>query len=461
MSESGSLRWRLVRRLVALQAVLLALFLLSLLGLLWWRGEPLALESEDCVLNVVRESIARAPDGSIVLRSTPALAALRADGPGLWFTIHDAQGHWLTEGDVPPEYTRIGHALDHIGQARLGWNLGDPPRPTARVKRMDTAAGVVQVMTGPGASVSAGQLAEFALLTLAVLGLPGVLLMALATLVATPLVVRQAMRGLDRAAADATRIDVEQRGVRLPTTHVPAEAAPLVDAVNAALSRLDEGYARQQRFLLDAAHELRTPIAILQARLEGLADRAQRTQLMEDVARLANLAEQMLDAQRLRQQDVAFAPLDLADLARRVAADLAPLVIAAGYDISLEDESAGAMLVDGDLAALERALTNLVQNAIQHGSRRGTITLRVLAPRTLEVADQGEGIPAEDSERIFEPFHRLRARAGGAGLGLHLVREIVQRHGARITVRDESGGGACFRIAFPPMSTHPHHPPTA
>ncbi|MCY0991735.1 HAMP domain-containing sensor histidine kinase [Nannocystis sp. ILAH1] len=460
--SSGSLRWRLVRRLVALQAALLAIFWLSLLGLSWLSGGPImALESEDRVLDIVRESIARAPDGSIVLRSTPAFTALRADVPGLWFTVHDAQGHWLTEGDVPPEYARIGDALDSIGQARLGWNLGDPPRPTARVKRMDTAAGTVQIMTGPGGTVLADQLARLALLTLATVWLPGVLLMALATLVATPLVVRRTMRGLDRAAADAMRIDVEQRGVRLPVAHVPAEAAPLVDAVNAALCRLDEGYVRQQRFLLDAAHELRTPIAILQVRLEGLPDGAHRTQLLEDVARLANLAEQMLDAQRLRQKDIAFAPVDLAALARRVAADLAPLAIAAGYGLSLEDEGVDAMVVDGDHAALERALANLVQNAIQHGGRRGTITLRVLAPRTLEVADQGEGIPAEERERIFEPFHRLRAQTGGTGLGLHLAREIVQLHGARITVRDETGGGACFRIAFPPTAMTPHLPPHA
>nr|WP_276603750.1 ATP-binding protein [Nannocystis pusilla] len=119
------------------------------------------------------------------------------------------------------------------------------------------------------------------------------------------------------------------------------------------------------------------------------------------------------------------------------------------------------MVVDGDHAALERALANLVQNAIQHGGRRGTITLRVLAPRTLEVADQGEGIPAEERERIFEPFHRLRAQTGGTGLGLHLAREIVQLHSARITVRDETGGGACFRIAFPPTAMTPHLPPRA
>ena len=449
MSARGTLRWRLVRRLVALQVALLAALLLILLGWSWSRGDSLALETEDRVLEVLRDAVAHEAGGQLVLHPTPALAALRAEVPDLWFSIHDAQGHWLSEGRVPPEFARIGHALDDVGQARLGWNIGDPARPTARVKRMDTAAGTVQVMTGPGGPLSLRQLAKVALLMLAAVGLPAAGLMALVTLLVTPLVVRRAMRGLDRAASDAARIDVDRRGVRLPAEHVPAEAAPLVHAVNAALARLDEGYAQQQRFLLDAAHELRTPIAILQARLEGLPDGAPRTQLLEDVARLATLAEQMLDAQRLRQQDAAFAPVDLAALATQVAADLAPLAIAAGYALALEPP-AGSMLVDGDRAALERAMTNLVQNAIRHGGRRGTIALRIAAPRALEVADQGEGIAAADRERIFEPFHRLRPLAGGAGLGLHLVREIVQRHGARIAVRDEPGGGACFRIDFPP-----------
>jgi signal transduction histidine kinase len=459
LNGHGTLRWRLVRRLVLLQVALLTALLLVLLGLSWWRGDATMLETEDRVLDVVHDALVRRPDGSLALRPTPALAELRADVPGLWFTVHDMQGHWLSEGEVPPEFARIGHALDDVGQARLGWNLGDRARPTARVKRMGSAAGTVQVMTGPGGELSAHQLIKVALLTLAAFGLPAAGLMALVTLLVTPLVVRRAMHGLDRAAADAARIDVDRRGVRLPAEHVPAEVVPLVDAVNAALARLDEGYARRQRFLLDAAHELRTPIAILQARLEGLPDISARTQLLEDVARLATLAEQMLDAQRLRHQDSAFVPLDLGALARRVAADLAPLTIAAGYGLALEDASAAPIFVDGDRAALERVLANLVQNAIQHGGRRGTIALRVLPPRSMEVADQGDGIAAADRERIFEPFHRLRPQTGGAGLGLHLVQEIVQRHGARITVRDEPGGGACFHIDFPPLSAVPYPPP--
>lgn len=446
--RAHSLKWRLVRRLVALQAALLGLLLALIVGLLWLNGALVALESEDDVFDALRAAAAHDAAGALVLRPTAALTRLRAEVPGLWFVVRDKRGHVVSEGQVPPEYARIGAALDAVGQARLGWNLGDPARPTARVKRLDTPAGALHAMTGPGGEVPWRRVFTTTLLVLAVLILPAVLVMALATLVATPLVVRRAMTGLDRAAADAERIDVDQRGMRLPTAHVPSEALPLVHAVNAALERLDEGYARQQRFLLDAAHELRTPIAILQTRLEALAPGTDTTRLLEDVARLANLAEQLLDLQRLDQPAVAFGRLDLVALARRAAADLAPLAIAAGYAIAFDTDTP-QVLVQGDRAAVERVLTNLVQNAIQHGGRRGTISLRVHADATLDVADEGPGIPFDQRARIFEPFHRVQTHDRGAGLGLHLVHEIMRRHDGHVAVRDEPLGGACFQLTFP------------
>ena len=90
----------------------------------------------------------------------------------------------------------------------------------------------------------------------------------------------------------------------------------------------------------------------------------------------------------------------------------------------------------GDAAALERALTNLVQNAIQHGPRRGTIGIRVSRPASIEVTDEGAGIPADQREQIFEPFYRLTPLDRGAGLGLNMVREIVLLHGGHVSVAD-------------------------
>lgn len=446
--RTNSLKWRLVRRIVALQAALLGLLLVVIVALLWMSGSLMTLESEDTVFEALSEAVTRDAAGRLRVRATPALARLRTDEPGLWFVIRDESGETLSEGAVPPEYARIGGALDAVGQGRLGWNMGDPARPTAHFKRIRSDAGTIHAMTGPGGDVPWLRVMVAAATVLLLLILPAAVVMALATLAATPIVVRRTMRSLDRAADDAQRIDVDQRGVRLATTDVPAEALPLVKAVNAALCRLDEGYARQQRFLADAAHELRTPIAILQTRIESGAG-TQR--LLEDVARLANLAEHLLDLQRLDQQKDAFVPVDLVALARRIAADMAPLAIAAGYSISLEADVEQSF-VRGDALAMERALTNLVQNAIRHGGRRGTISLRVHADASVEVADEGQGVPFEQRERIFEPFHRLQPSERGAGLGLHLVREIMRRHQGRISVHDEPLGGACFKLSFPPMT---------
>src|SRR5215475_11479199 len=188
--------------------------------------------------------------------------------------------------------------------------------------------------------------------------------------------------------------------------HIPLEVAPLVTAVNEALARLDEGYSRHKRFVADAAHELRTPIAILNTRLEALPSGPDRTRLIEDIARLATLAEQLLDIQRLDRCEHPLAPVDLVTVAQGVAADLAPLAIAAGYELSL-DSAAPCVETLGDRAALERALTNLVQNAIQHGPRRGTISIDIGRPATIEVTDDGAGIPMDQRELIFEPFYRL------------------------------------------------------
>jgi signal transduction histidine kinase len=234
----------------------------------------------------------------------------------------------------------------------------------------------------------------------------------------------------------------------LPVDKVPTEVAPLVRAINDALARLDQGYERHKRFLADAAHELRTPIAILNTRLESLPDGPEKLRLLEDVARLAMLAEQLLDLQRLGQGPTAFSRVDLVAVGRSVVADLAPLAIAAGYDISFEAE-ADYVMVMGDEASLGRAVTNLVQNAIQHGGRHGVITIGVHADGAIEVEDQGLGIPADQREKIFEPFHRMQPASRGAGLGLNLVREIVRLHNGHVAVLDGIGGGARVRIRLP------------
>lgn len=444
------LRSQLSWRLISLQAGLLIALVVLVIGAIWGSGMAFAERDEDRVIDVVSWALGRTPEGALTLRQTAELAALRKDNPDYWFLVRDRQGRTFSEGTVPAEFSKIGDALDHITQARLGWQLlGDDPRkPPARMKRINTDAGNVQIITATQGPMSGGKMLFATSLTVFAFTLPGLILMAVATFFATPMVVNRAFAKLDTTADEVRRIDFRQRGNRLSANHLPVEVLPLVSAINDALKRLDDGYTRHQRFVADAAHELRTPIAILNTRLESLPEGPEKTRLLEDSARLATLADQLLDIQRVDQCGNPPVRVDLVDVAKAVAADLAPLAIAGGYELSFDSDDERLEIL-GDRAALERALTNLVQNAIQHGERRGTIAIRVSRPATIDVTDEGNGIPPDQRTLIFDPFYRLTPLDRGAGLGLNMVREIARLHGGQIAAVDGPTVGACFRLTLP------------
>jgi signal transduction histidine kinase len=439
--DQRSLRKRLFWRLLAIQSAVLALVIAVLFG----SGLLFDFRSADATIDILRQAVERDENGRLQMHDTAELASLRQAIPDLWFVIRDRQGHKLTEGAIPPEYANIGAGLDDIGQARLGWNLGDPDRPTARIRWVETSIGRLQFTTG---STALWPL-RFVLLGLSLVALqyllPILAVMAVGALIATPWVLRSAFAGLDRAATEADAIDVSQRGRRLVTTGIPSEVVPLVNAVNGALTRLDEGYERQERFLADAAHELRTPIAILSTRLAGLPPGPAKAQLTQDATRLKIITEQMLDLQRLRSGSTPFPDVDLAGLARQVVLDMGPLAFEAGYEIDFAAAD-GPAIVKGDAQAIGRALTNLVQNAIDHGGRKGTIAISV-GPDWIEVADEGPGIPPDLRERVFEPFFKRKKDGRGAGLGLSLVGDVMRLHGGSVSVCDRAAGAA-FRLSF-------------
>jgi signal transduction histidine kinase len=445
-----SLKWSLVLRIAVLQCVMLTLIILGILGALLATG-LIPHDYEDGTMDVLADAVARDANGELVLNETSDLATLRSTVPDLWFIIRDKQGHRLQQGTVPATFQPFVGLLDNISGARIDDAIGEAAPPGGKIRWTDTAAGNVQIMSGTKGELSLlrllGQAPQFFLQ--GILPLAG--LMALATLFATPWVVRGALSGLGHAAAEAERIDIDKGGVQLPLKDVPKEVAPLVKAVNAALARLDIGYERHKRFLTDAAHELRTPVAILNTRLAALPAMPERARLLQDAARLSTLADQLLDLQRLDRQAEHFAPVDLMLVARNVVVDLAPMAFAAGYEMSFEPAKE-QIFVTGDRTAIERAVTNLVQNAIEHGGKAGKITISVNEPAMIEVVDEGSGVPASERERIFDPFYRLRPQVHGAGLGLNLVREMMQLHGGRVEVFDGRIAGACFRMTFPPAT---------
>ncbi|MDK4712260.1 HAMP domain-containing sensor histidine kinase [Rhizobium sp. CNPSo 4039] len=446
-ASQPSLRWRLVSRLSFLQTIFLSLLAVLIVAALWATGSFISLQPEDETINAISHSLARDQNGTLVLKETSTLAARRGDLPGLWFVVRDRSGATIKDGNVPPAYAAIGAALDGVGQARFGSNLGGSIVPAARLQWVSSPAGEIQVLTGMDGNVSTVRiLGAMSIIFFSAL-LPLLIVTAIATMIAAPLVVRRAFSSLDSAVARAGQIDINCQGTRLPVDDVPREILPLVEAVNDALRRLDEGYERQKRLFSHLAHEWRTPVAILQTRLDSLPAGPLKERLFEDTVRLATLAEQFLDLQRLNHR---FEPasVDLVDVAEHVVSELAPLAIAANYEpCFVRDEEVVEVL--GDRMAIERAVTNLLQNAIQHGGRHGRITVHVSRATGITVTDEGSGIPEEERDRIFEPFHRLQGRGKGFGLGLNLVREIARLHGGKVCVIDGPTGGAAFRLSFP------------
>lgn len=393
--------------------------------------------TDERITPVIAAAIVRAADGGLALRRTPELAALRAETPALWFVAVDDSGHRVSLGQVPAQYAAATGLLRNLSYGHVRDRFA-PHALSAVIRREDSPAGPVTIL-GHGKLIQV----DFTVLAASnVAALPIFLLMALMSLIAIPWIVRRSLAGVARIAAEAQKIDAGRRGVRLSEAQVPGEIAPLVRAVNDALGRLDEGYERQRRFIASAAHELRTPIAILRVKVDASSDPDTR-RLGSDVERLSNLAEQMLDLQRLdsaRHDE----EVDLAALVRRVAGDLAPLLIAADRSIEVAVDTPHP--VRGDAGALERVVTNLVQNAIEHGGCHVVVRVHGTA---FEVEDDGPGIPPEERERVFEPFHRLRPRSAGSGLGLHLVQQVVERHGGRVALLGAPGGGTIARVTLP------------
>lgn len=471
--RTRSLQWILVRRLILLQAATLLIFIVLCAAALWIANPRLLIDNEAAVA-AIKEAVSRDGNGKLIVHETKELASFRDGFPNVWYIVRDGSGQSVRFGNVPDVYARnFGELLGEADHATIGFSEDDL-RPEAYLEKAATRAGTVQIIAGTRSSRETDGLElsisatvdvarnpdgsrnwEKALPALAViimiLLLPIVLVMGTTTLVTTPAVVRRSFAGLVETVRQATRIDIGTRAMQLPVKNVPQEIAPLVHAFNEALARLAQGYDRHNRFLTDAAHELRTPIAILRTRAELLKQEPQSVRLLHDIERLSHLAQQLLDHQLLDRPSDQRQIVDLRDLVSRVAADFAPLAIEAGYDLAFEPPP-GKAEVEVNVLQIERALANLVRNAIEHGGGGGTITIAIDGAGGIEVRDEGPGIPAEERENVFEPFYRLQPQSRGAGLGLNLARQIALLHDGTIRILTGSWRGARIRMELPVRS---------
>ncbi|MFZ5565730.1 MAG: ATP-binding protein [Pseudomonadota bacterium] len=263
-------------------------------------------------------------------------------------------------------------------------------------------------------------------------------------------IVRRLTKRLEALQQGVERWGEGDLGRRLPEDGQD-EVAFLAQRFNVAAARVQALLLSHKALLANASHELRSPLARIRMGLELLESQpgpAAREEIARNIRELDQLIDEILLASRLDASPDDLGPLEPVDLVGLAAEECART------DAELQTPpGVTSVVVTGLTRLLRRALRNLLENARRHGAGTVTLTLRTDGGQAeIRVCDQGPGVPAPLRERIFEPFFRLPGaseREGGVGLGLALVRSIVQRHGGGVHCEESPGGGACFVLRLP------------
>lgn len=271
-----------------------------------------------------------------------------------------------------------------------------------------------------------------------------------------------ALRPVDRIARTAKDMTAHRLDARISTEKADEEFRRLIDVINGMLERLDMSFHQATRFSADAAHELKTPLAILQAQLERSLQRAadaspeqlEYAEQLDEVQRLKVILQKLflLSLTDAGQLPLNSAAINLAELARSAAADvefLAP-------DRTLTIDAPAELIAHGDAHLINQILENLISNAVKFGAENGWIKINVAEQNgntVITVANNGTPIPSEDQEKIFERFYRgdpARSRqTEGTGLGLSLAREIAKAHGGKLSLEQSDEHQTRFTLELP------------
>jgi signal transduction histidine kinase len=278
--------------------------------------------------------------------------------------------------------------------------------------------------------------------------LPIIILLTLAIGI---MAIRQGLQPLSDLSAEIAGMRPGSAPAMLFANDLPSEVAPLVNTLNLTFQRLHKGYEVQRNFTANAAHELRSPLAVLRSQADGLPA-SQALKLRGDIDRMARVVSQLLVLARVEAGDLGSgAECDLTKLTANVAASLAPAAYAKGVSMAY-DAPAESILVQAPFGPVETIIRNLLENAVTHSPHGSQVRICIEKSGRLIVDDEGPGIREEFRERIFDRFWRGNWSApGGTGLGLSIVKEIAQRIGAEVMVDRSPAEGARFSVSLPPM----------
>lgn len=273
----------------------------------------------------------------------------------------------------------------------------------------------------------------------------------------------RALAPIDQMTLTARNISAQNLSARLNLPATDDEVGRLAATLDLMLARLDDSLQRERRFVTDASHDLRTPLAAMQAILDVTRDQPRNTQeykhalddLEFETKRLNILTEHLLQLARSDGHAyVVYEPVDISLLLFDVCESLR--MLAQAKDLTLACNAAPELVVNGDSDELVRLFVNLVENAIKYTERGGvTVTARADGKTVrILVQDTGRGIPREDLPHIFDRFYRADASrsTGGAGLGLAIARKIAQTHGGEVQARSVEGESSVFTVLLPRAS---------
>lgn len=274
-------------------------------------------------------------------------------------------------------------------------------------------------------------------------------------------VARQSLRPLMDLAHQAASISEQDPARRLQPPHPDDELGRFAQSFNALLDRLSRVLQGQRQFMADASHELRTPVSVVRTTAQVTLAQTARSEhdyresltiVEEQSTRLARLVDAMFLLSRAEAQGIPLVkePLYLDDLVAECAR--AHRVLAHERQVTIQTGGDAEVMFSGDNTLLKQMVGNLLDNAIRHARTGGTVRATVgHDSRTLSIriADDGEGVPPEHRDRIFERFARFDARSHGAGLGLPIARWVAEAHGGTLTLEENSHSGSCFAVSLP------------